>query len=137
MAEKPTKEANIWKAKQIIGQYNLKAENQGNTTTFQASIGSSIIEVTLTCGAKFWIVSFYETLSIINQLRALGIGFADDCCILLHREHINDTMSLIQRIGDQLLTRGSTMGLSFNPTNTICIQFTPATDKKGKYHEIL
>ena len=32
----------------FIGQCNLKVENQGNITTFQASIGSSIIDVTLT-----------------------------------------------------------------------------------------
>ena len=32
----------------FIGQYNLKVENQGKTLTFQAAVGSSIIDVTLT-----------------------------------------------------------------------------------------
>ena len=32
----------------FIAQYNLKVENQGKTPTFQAAIGSSIIDVTLT-----------------------------------------------------------------------------------------
>ena len=50
------------------------------------------------CSAKFWIVTFNEALDIINQYGALGIGFADDCCILLHRKHINHIMSLIQRM---------------------------------------
>ena len=48
------------------------------------------------CSAKFWIVAFNEAINIINQFGALGIGFADDCCILLHRKHVNHAMSLIQ-----------------------------------------
>ena len=53
------------------------------------------------CDAKFWIVAFNEALNIINQFGALGIGFTDDCCILLHRRHKNHTMSLMQQIVDQ------------------------------------
>ena len=41
-------------------------------------------------------------------------------------------MSLIQRIVDQLITWGNTMGLTFNPTKTVCVQFTRATDKTRK-----
>ena len=41
-------------------------------------------------------------------------------------------MSLIQQIVDQLVAWGSTMGHTFNPTKTICIQFTLATDKTKK-----
>ena len=71
-------------------------------------------------------------MNIINQFSALGIGFANDCCILLHRKHINHAMSLIQRIVNQLVTWGNTMGLTFNPTKTVCIQFTRATEKTKK-----
>ena len=84
------------------------------------------------CSAKFWIVAFNEAINIINQFGALGIGFADDCCILLHRKNVNHTMSLIQRIVDQLVAWGTTMGLTFNPTKAVCIQFTRATDKTRK-----
>ena len=84
------------------------------------------------CSAKFWIVAFNEAMNITNQFGALGIGFADDCCILLHRKHINHAMSLIQRIVDQLVAWGNTLGLTFNPTKTVCIQFTRATDKTIK-----
>ena len=41
-------------------------------------------------------------------------------------------MSLIQRIVDQLVSWGQTLGLTFNPTKTVCIQFTRATDKTIK-----
>ena len=34
--------------KDFIGQFNLKVENQGKTPTFQAAVGNSIIDVTLT-----------------------------------------------------------------------------------------
>ena len=84
------------------------------------------------CSAKFWIIAFNEAINIINQFGALGIGFADDCCILLHRKHINHAMSLVQRIVDQLVIWGNTLGLTFNPTKTVCIQFTRATDKTKK-----
>ena len=77
-------------------------------------------------------MAFNEAINIINQFGALGIGFADDCCILLHRKHINHSMSLIQSIVDQLVAWGNTMGLTFNPTKTVCIQFTRATDKTRK-----
>ena len=77
-------------------------------------------------------MAFKEAINIINQFGALGIGFTDDCCILLHRKHINHAMSLIQRIVDQLVAWGNTMGLTFNPSKTVCIQFTRATDKTRK-----
>ena len=50
------------------------------------------------CSAKFWIIAFNKALEIINQFGALGIRFADDCCILLHRKNINHAMSLIPHI---------------------------------------
>ena len=84
------------------------------------------------CSAKFWIIAFNEAINIINQFGALGIGFADDCSILLHRKHINHAMGLIQRIVDQLVAWGGTMGLAFNPTKTVCIQFTRSKDKTRK-----
>ena len=99
-----------------------------NGTTYEGNIGIGFLQGGV-CSAKFWIVAFNEAINIINQFGALGIGFADDWCILLHRKHINHSMSLIQRIVDQLVTWGNTMGLTFNPTITVCIQFTQATDK--------
>ena len=41
-------------------------------------------------------------------------------------------MSLIQPIVDQLVTWGTSMELTFNPTKTVCIQFTRATEKTRK-----
>ena len=102
-----------------------------NGTTYEGNIGIGFPQGGV-CSAKFWIIAFNEALNIKNQLWALGIGFADNCCILLHRKHINHAMSLIQRIVDQLVAWGTTMGLTFNPTKTVCIQFTRATDKTLK-----
>ena len=38
------------KLEDFIGQYNLRVRNQGKIPTFQASIGSSIIDIKLTAG---------------------------------------------------------------------------------------
>ena len=102
-----------------------------NGVTYKGNIGIGFPQGVV-CSVKFWMVAFNEAINIINQFGALGIGFADDCCILLHRKHVNHTMSLIQRIVDQLVTWSNTMGLTFNPTKTVCLQFTRATDKTRK-----
>ena len=73
-----------------------------NGVTYEGNIGIGFPQGGV-CSAKFWIIAFNEAINIINQFGALGIGFADDCCILLHRKHINHAMSLIQRIVDQLV----------------------------------
>ena len=103
-----------------------------NGETFEAQIGLGFPQGGV-CSAKFWIIAFNEAIKIINQFGALGIGFADDCCILLHREDINHAMCLVQRIVDQLIRWGATLGLKFNPTKTISILFTRATVKTIKY----
>ena len=48
----------------FIGQYNLKVENQGKIPTFQAAIGSSIIDVTLTAGISVTINNWRVSTSI-------------------------------------------------------------------------
>ena len=53
-----------------------------NGTTYEGNIGIGFPQGGV-CSAKFWIVAFNEAIDIINQFGALGIGFADDCCILL------------------------------------------------------
>ena len=103
-----------------------------NGEKYEAEIGLGFPQGGV-CSAKFWIIAFNEAINIINQFGALGIGFADDCCILLHRENIDHAMCLIQRIVDQLIRWGETLGLTFNPTKTVCIMFTRATDKTIKY----
>ena len=66
-----------------------------NGVTYEDNIGIGFPQGGV-CSAKFWIIAFNKALNIINQFGALCIGFADDCCILLHRKHINHAMSLIQ-----------------------------------------
>ena len=102
-----------------------------NGVSYEGNIGIGFPQGGV-CSATFWIVAFNEAINIMNQFGALGIGFADHCCILLHQKNVNHTMSLVQRIVDQLVAWGNTMGLTFNPTKTVCIQFTRATDKTRK-----
>ena len=109
---------------------NLYTEHNGKTATATIKFGFPQGGV---CSAKFWIIAFNKAIDIINQYVALGIGFADDCCILLHRGNNNHAISLIQRIADQLVSWGNTMGLTFNPTKTICILFTRASKKTITY----
>ena len=108
---------------------NLYTENNGDQAVATIRIGFPQGGV---CSAKFWIIAFNEAINIINQYGALGIGFADDCCILLHRKKIDQAMALIQRITNELVAWGTTMGLTFNPQKTICMQFTRATEKTVK-----
>ena len=109
---------------------NLYTEYNGENASATVRIGFPQGGV---CSAKFWIIAFNKALEIINQFGALGIGFADDCCILLHRNNINHTMSLIQRITNQLIAWGETLGLTFNPTKTVCMLFTRDTEKNIKF----
>ena len=57
----------------FIGQYNLKVENQGKIPTFQASIGASIIDVTLTARTsvtvKNWRVNTSPNFSDHNTIK--------------------------------------------------------------------
>ena len=57
----------------FIGKYNLKVENQGMTLTFQAAVGSSIIDVTLTARlsvtVKNWRVSTNPNFSDHNTIK--------------------------------------------------------------------
>ena len=58
---------------EFIGQYNLRVENQGKTPTFQAGVGSSIIDVTLTARlsvtVKNWRVSTNPNFSDHNTIK--------------------------------------------------------------------
>lgn len=71
-------------------------------------------------------------LDIQAAFETINPGSIKQALMHLHRKHINHAMSLIQRIVDQLVTWGTSMGLTFNPTKTVCLQFTRATDKTRK-----
>ena len=71
-----------------------------NGVTYEGNIGIGFPQGGV-CSAKFWRIAFNEAM-----------GFADDCCILLHRKHINHAMGLIQQIVDQLVPWGGAIGLT-------------------------
>ena len=101
-----------------------------NGVTYEGNIGIGFPQGGV-CSAKFFI-DFNGAINIINQFGALGKGFADDCCIFLHWKHINHAMSHKPQIADQLVAWGGTMGLTFNLTKTVCIQFTRFINKTRK-----
>ena len=108
---------------------NLYTEHNGDSASATIRIGFPQGGV---CSAKFWIIAFNEAINIINQYGALGIGFADDCCILLHKRKIDHAMGLLQRITNELVAWGATLGLTFNPIKTVCMLFTRSTEKTLK-----
>lgn len=51
----------------------------------------------------------------------------------MHRKNVNHERSLIQSVVNQLIAWGHTVGLTFQPTKTVCILFTKATERALKY----
>lgn len=110
---------------------NLYTEHNGESATATIKIG---FPQGCVCSAKFWIIAFNKAIEIINQFGALEIGFTDDCSILLHsRGNNNHAMSLVQRITNQLITWEHSLGLTFKPTETLCMLFSRATEKTITY----
>ena len=74
------------KHRHIISEYN--------GITYEGNKGTGFPQGGV-CSAKFWIIAFNKAIEVINQFGDLGVGFADDCCILLHQDNINHAMCLI------------------------------------------
>ena len=55
------------------------------------------------CSAKFWIKAFNKALEIINQENIMGIGFADDCGLLIQNDNLNHAVKTAQKIIDELI----------------------------------
>ena len=75
----------------FIGQHSLKVENQGKTPAFQAAVGSSIIDVTLTARlsvtVKNWRVSTNPNFSDHNTIKYV---------LNIEQEHIPPTRKWVK-----------------------------------------
>ena len=107
--------------------YNYITHRNVNAEHNDASIGGTIstgFPQRGVCSAEFWIIVFNKALEIINQYGIKGTGFADDFSLLLHRQNLQQSVDIIQRVLVELVEWGLTVGLKFNPQKTVAIFFT-------------
>ena len=77
------------------------------------------------CSAKFWLLAFNPAIEIINQARGVvGVGYADDCCILAGGPRVDHLISRVQPVLDKLVDWGKLCNLKFNASKTISIVFS-------------
>ena len=85
------------------------------------------------CSARFWLIAFNQAIKIINKNSLTGVGYADDCCILLGGTNQYHMVTQIQRAVNKLITWGNTCGLRFNHSKTVAVLFT-SNNKKFYRH---
>ena len=85
------------------------------------------------CSARFWLIAFNQAIKIINSTFVEGIGYADDCCILMGGTDQSHMVAQVQRVVNKLISWGSTCGLRFNHSKTVVVLFTSG-NKKFKRH---
>ena len=76
------------------------------------------------CSARFWLIAFNQAIKIINNNYVEGVGYADDCCILMGGTDQIHMVTRVQRVVDKLITWGNTCGLRFNHSKTVVILFS-------------
>ena len=85
------------------------------------------------CSARFWLIAFNQAIRIINNSFVEGVGYADDCCILMGGTDQSHMVARVQRAINKLITWGNTCGLRFNHSKTVAILFA-SNNKKFKRH---
>ena len=85
------------------------------------------------CSARFWLVAFNQAIKIINNKFVEGVGYADDCCILMGGTDQSHMVAQVQRVLNKLIAWGNTCGLHFNHSKTVVILFTKG-NKKFRRH---
>ena len=63
----------------------MEFDIQGHKTTICNSMEFPQVGV---ASAKLWILVFNKAMEIINSEGVYGVGFADDCCVLVGGTHI-------------------------------------------------
>ena len=77
------------------------------------------------CSARFWLIAFNQAIKIINNSHVDGVGYADDCCILMGGTDQSHMVARVQRAINKLITWGNTCGLRFNHNKTVAVLFSP------------
>ena len=85
------------------------------------------------CSARFWLIAFNQAIKIINNKFVEGIGYADDCCVLIGGTDQSHMVAQVQRVINKLIQWGNTCGLRFNHSKTVVVLFTK-TNKKFRRH---
>ena len=85
------------------------------------------------CSARFWLVAFNQAIKIINNNYVDGVGYADDCCILMGGTDQSHMVSKVQKAINKLIAWGLTCGLRFNHSKTVAIIFS-SNNKKFTRH---
>ena len=76
------------------------------------------------CSARFWLIAFNQAIKIINDSFVDGVGYADDCCILMGGTDQSHMVARVQRAINKLIAWGNTCGLLFNHSKTVAILFS-------------
>ena len=104
-----------------LSHRNLFAELHGEVASCSTGVGFPQGGV---CSARFWLIAFNQAIKIINTTFVEGVGYADDCCILMGGTDQSHMVAQVQRVVNKLITWGSTCGLRFNHSKTVVILFT-------------
>ena len=89
------------------------------------------------CSAKFWILAYNLAIKILNTHGVTGYGFADDSCTLIGGTNLDQMMSRMQKVINELILWGRTQGLHLNPDKTLCIFFTKSKEIKTYLNKLL
>ena len=121
----------------VVGWYhnylshrNLFAELHQETASCSTGVGFPQGGV---CSARFWLIAFNQAIKIINSTFVEGIGYADDCCILMGGTDQSHMVAQVQRVVNKLITWGNSCGLHFNHSKTVAVLFT-SNNKKFRRH---
>jgi hypothetical protein len=74
-----------------------------------------------------WNIIFDNMLKEINDNAVLGVGFADDACILITGKKPDILMEVIQTKINKIVQWGKSNGLTFSPQKTVAVLFTNKT----------
>ena len=85
------------------------------------------------CSARFWLIAFNRAIQIINNNFVDGVGYADDCCILMGGRDQSHMVARVQRAINKLIAWGNTCGLRFNHSKTVAVLFS-TNNKKFRRH---
>ena len=107
-----------------LSHRNLYAELHQETASCSTGVGFPQGGV---CSARFWLIAFNQAIKIINSAFVEGVGYADDCCVLIGGTDQSHMVAQVQRAINKLIAWGHTCGLRFNHSKTVAILFTRST----------
>ena len=102
-----------------LSHRNLYADLHQETASCSTGVGFPQGGV---CSARFWLIAFNQAIKIINNNYVEGVGYADDCCILMGGTDQSHMVAHVQGCG-----------LRFNHSKTVVVLFAK-NNKQFKRH---